>query len=120
MLAQVREPALFHCAAGKDRTGLLAAVLLAALGVREEEIIEDYAATRSSLERILDRLRQSSSCDYAFAELPPETLHAEPQTMERLLGRVTRGYGSMRAYLLGSGITAAELAALEAALLEDD
>jgi protein-tyrosine phosphatase len=120
VLAQVHEPVVFYCAAGKDRTGLLAAVLLAALGVREEDVIEDYAATRSSLERILDRLRGSSSYDYVFAELPPETLHAEPQTMERLLRHVTREYGSMQAYVLGCGISPAELAALAETVLEDD
>jgi len=118
LLAESREPALFHCAAGKDRTGLVAAVVLGALGVRDEHVIEDYAATRRSLEQIVERLRESSSYDYVFTELPPETLHAEPQTMARLLGRVARDHGSMRGYLLGSGLQEAELTRLEIALLD--
>jgi protein tyrosine/serine phosphatase len=119
VLADATAPALVHCAAGKDRTGLVAAVVLGALGVREEEIVEDYAATRLGLERIVDRLRASASYDFVFSELPPDTLHAEPETMERLLAHVARDHGSMRGYLLGSGVTEAELAALEASLLDE-
>jgi protein-tyrosine phosphatase len=119
VLAETRDPALFHCAAGKDRTGLVAAVVLGALGVRDEDIVEDYAATRRSLERIVDRLRTSASYDYVFTELPPDTLHAEPETMERLLAHVAGEYGSMRGYLRDSGVDEAELAALEASLLTE-
>jgi len=119
VLAASTEPALFHCAAGKDRTGLVAAVVLGALGVRDDDIVEDYAATRRSLERIVDRLRTSSSYDYVFTELPPDTLHAEPETMERLLAHVADEWGSMRGYVLGSGVGESELASLEAALLAE-
>ena len=118
VLAEAHEPGLFHCAAGKDRTGLVAAVVLGAVGVRDADIVDDYAATRRSLERIVDRLRGSSSYDYVFTELPPDTLHAEPETMERLLAHVARDHGSMRGYLLGSGVAEADLASLESALLE--
>jgi hypothetical protein len=45
-LARVDAPAVFHCAAGKDRTGVLSAVILGALDVRDEVIVADYAATR--------------------------------------------------------------------------
>ncbi len=39
---QVNHPALFHCSAGKDRTGVLAATILAVLGVSQEDIVADY------------------------------------------------------------------------------
>src|SRR4029079_11322798 len=41
----VERPLLFHCAAGKDRTGVIAAVLLGVLGVAEADIVEDYELT---------------------------------------------------------------------------
>lgn len=118
LIADDPAPALFHCAAGKDRTGLVAAVLLGAVGVAEQDVIEDYAATRRSLARIVERLRASDAYQYVFAELPPDTLHAEPATMESLLARVADAHGSMRDYLLASGVDDATLARLEEQLLE--
>ena len=42
-------PVVFHCAAGKERTGILAGLLLSALGVSDETIMEDYELTNLSL-----------------------------------------------------------------------
>jgi protein-tyrosine phosphatase len=46
-------PLVFHCASGKDRTGLLAALLLALLGVDEEQIAADFARTELATERLI-------------------------------------------------------------------
>lgn len=116
-LAASPGPAVFHCAAGKDRTGVLAAVVLGALGVADADIVADYAETRSALPRILERLRASESYAYVFSELPPETLHAEPATMEALLARVRAEWGSMRGYARAVGVSEATLDALAAGLL---
>jgi hypothetical protein len=43
---------VFHCTAGKDRTGLLAALLLSAIGVRREHVLADYALTAAGIERM--------------------------------------------------------------------
>jgi len=118
ILAASDAPALFHCAAGKDRTGVLAAVVLGALEVPDAVIVEDYADTRRSLDRIVARLRQSSSYEYVFTELPPETLHAEPATMEELLAHVRQRYGSMRGYLREAGVADASVDRLAAHLVE--
>jgi protein tyrosine/serine phosphatase len=109
--------AVFHCAAGKDRTGVLAAVVLGALGVRDEDIVEDYAWTRRALPRILERLRASESYRYVFTELPPETLHAEPETMADLLARVRGEWGTLRDYARWAEVPQATLDALAARLL---
>lgn len=119
VLAAADAPALFHCAAGKDRTGVVAAVVLGAVGVCKEDLVQDYAATRRSLDRIVARLRESESYRHVFRELPPDTLHAEPATMRALLKRVAEAHGSMRDYLLGAcGVDGATLSRLEDALLE--
>lgn len=52
---------LFHCAAGKDRTGILAAVVLLLLGADRSEIVEDYSRTEQNLVAIFDRLRTTAS-----------------------------------------------------------
>ena len=50
-------PAVFHCAAGKDRTGLLAALLLSALGVSDEDVVADYALTEAAMDRMMALVR---------------------------------------------------------------
>lgn len=117
ILSASEGPAVFHCAAGKDRTGVLAAIVLGALDVPDAAIVEDYADTRRSLPRIVARLRQSTGYDSVLTELPPETLHAEPATMEELLAHVRARYGSMRGYLREAGVSGAAFERLERRLL---
>jgi protein-tyrosine phosphatase len=119
VLARSREPAVFHCAAGKDRTGVVAAVVLGVLGVDEAHIAEDYAFTSRGLGRILARLGQSESYRTIIAELPAEGHRAEARTMATLLGRVRSHYGSMQEYALHAGVEAECIARLELRLLED-
>jgi hypothetical protein len=64
-----------HCPAGKDHTGVLAAMLLGVLGVREEEIVADYAAAGGAVRRIgppgdTGRRRPSPSCTVQ-SKVPP-------------------------------------------------
>lgn len=106
-IAATDDPAVFHCAAGKDRTGVLSAVILGALGVRDELIVADYAATREGLDAVVERLMQSEGYREMFAALPPDTLHAEPDTMIGLLDYVRDEHGSMRGYLEAVGADSA-------------
>ena len=112
--------AVFHCAAGKDRTGVLSAVVLGVAGVGDDDIVEDYAYTRHALPKIVERLRASEAYQYVFTELPPDTLHAEPATMETLLASVRREWGSLRDYALWAGATPATLDQLAASLVAID
>src|SRR5215468_10518704 len=66
VLARTKDPAVFHCAAGKDRTGVISALLLSLLGVRDELIVADYAATREALDAIVDRLMASDGYQGMF------------------------------------------------------
>jgi protein tyrosine/serine phosphatase len=118
LIAASAEPLVFHCAAGKDRTGLVAAVVLGSVGVADEHVIDDYAYTQRALERIVARLRASEGYRYIVDALPADTLHAEPETMARLLEHARREYGSLRDYALRAGVAESSLAALERRLLE--
>ncbi len=117
-LAHTSHPTVFHCAAGKDRTGMVAAILLGVLGVPDPEIVEDYVLTSYALEGILDRLTQMPSYELLREELPPETLHARPETMESLLARIRKRFGSMRGYARSTGTPEATLRKLEERLVE--
>lgn len=53
-LVNQKSPLLFHCAAGKDRTGVAAAIILGILGVSEKDIIEDYLVSQSQVSKLLE------------------------------------------------------------------
>jgi protein-tyrosine phosphatase len=117
-LAEADAPAVYHCAAGKDRTGVVSAVLLGLLGVADELIVADYAATQQNLDAIIARLMASEGYQSMLENLPPDTLHAEPETMIALLARVRSKYGSMRGYVREIGVPDAAVERLEGRLLE--
>ena len=117
-LLEASTPAVFHCAAGKDRTGVISAILLGLLGVRDEIIAADYAATQENLDAIIDRLAESEGYREVLDKLPADTLHAEPETMFSLLQQLRDGYGSVRDYARDIGLNDSEIARLHARLLE--
>jgi len=117
-LAEADAPAVYHCAAGKDRTGVVSAVLLGLLGVADEIIVADYAATKQNLDAIVARLMASEGYQSWLPNLPPDTLHAEPQTMISLLERVREKYGSMCGYVREIGVPDDAVERLERRLLE--
>ena len=103
-LAATDAPAVYHCAAGKDRTGVLSAILLGVLGVRDEIIVADYAATQENLDAIVERLMATKGYYEMLSALPPDTLHAEPQTMIAFLEHMRERYGSMEEYARSAGV----------------
>lgn len=117
-LAESDAPAVYYCAAGKDRTGVVSAVLLGVLGVREEVIIADYAASQEKLDAIIDRLLATESYQEMLAVLPEDTQHAEPETMISLLDRIRERYGSVSEYALAAGVSRDSLERLRDRLLE--
>ncbi|MBF6168788.1 tyrosine-protein phosphatase [Streptomyces gardneri] len=110
-----RHSVLFHCAAGKDRTGVLAAVLLDAVGVPAEAIAADYALTGERMQRVRDRLDALAS----YAGLPPVStgiLGVEAEVMRRFLANLSARHGGAAEWLLTNGLTTAELARLREVL----
>ena len=53
-----RQPVLFHCSAGKDRTGLTAAILLSLAGVSDEDIVKDYTRSERELSSVVEVLEK--------------------------------------------------------------
>lgn len=105
-------PAVFHCSVGKDRTGVLAALVLGFLGVTDEVIVEDYVLSASAMVRILDRLRAEYPDAPAEVErFAPVVLSVEPASMAGFLAEVHARHGSFDAMAgaLGLGATVAQL-----------
>jgi protein-tyrosine phosphatase len=108
-------PLVFHCAAGKDRTGVLSALVLSCLGVGRDVIVDDYVQTAAGLELILERLRGPAS-GYDLQGDPRVTIEAA--TMERFLDGLERRYGDATGWARSAGVDDATLDALRTTLLE--
>jgi len=111
-------PALLHCSAGKDRTGVVVAVLLAALGVSDELIAADYALSSRYLDPgqtpVIGRLAEASGLG---DELAAELLRSPPGLIAEALSRVRATAGSAEDYLFDHGLRPIDLANLRAALI---
>lgn len=115
-------PLLIHCTAGKDRTGLSAALLLSWLGVEDDLIIQDYSISNlfyDDFVRVSGRiLKQLGQLGIKEAEVYP-LLVADPRTMKTTLTYIRQHYGSVEAYLRGpAGLDEASLQAIKDRLLE--
>lgn len=98
-------PCLFHCAAGKDRTGVVAALVLGVLGARDEEILEDYAASAGVVDATLASLGDDApELTRAIRTTPAAHLAVEPTAMQAVLDHVRDEHGSVLAYLRGIGV----------------
>ncbi len=111
-------PAVFHCAAGKDRTGLLAALLLGALGVSHDDIVADYALTVEGMARFRAwAAREWPEWFERMATMPPAFTAALPEAMRLIVEELSAEHGSIRNYVKSIGVSDATLARLESVLL---
>ncbi|MGH0035093.1 MAG: tyrosine-protein phosphatase [Myxococcota bacterium] len=104
LLAEVEAPVVFHCAAGKDRTGVISALLLSLVGVPEETIVADYAFSRQNIDLINARLNASETYQRLMSDLPEGAYDADPAAMRHFLERVAREHGSMRGWAEAAGV----------------
>ncbi len=111
-------PAVFHCTAGKDRTGVLSAIVLSLLGVDEPTVVGDYALSGAAMQRLRAKLIAKYPEGRETIENIDEVFSAEPAQMELLLDHVRERYGSVGAYVEGLGAERALIEGLRAALLE--
>lgn len=102
-------PALVHCAAGKDRTGLVAAMLLELVGVPDETIITDYALSYNYLQPVLDEFRAKGVADGFDAEEYEQILLSPAASMAQTLMHLRTVYGGTRIYLHQNGLSHEQL-----------
>jgi protein-tyrosine phosphatase len=111
-------PALVHCSAGKDRTGIVIALVLAVLGVPDELIMADYALSASYLDQALTpAIGQLAASTGLGEELAGRLIVSPPELIAEVLGRVRAAAGSVDGYLRDHGLSQAELSNLRAALV---
>lgn len=113
-------PAVFFCNAGKDRTGVVAAMVLTLLGVPDDVVAADYARTQPALAAIATVSRRDYPADVgAWRRLSPDLAEARAGTMLTFLALVRERVGGFGPYLAGLGVDPAHLDALRANLLTD-
>jgi protein-tyrosine phosphatase len=111
-------PLLFHCAAGKDRTGVLAAVLLRTLGVVEPDVVEDYVLSADAMARRLAWLQGTNpTAAAAMAAQPAGWLAAPAEVMRTVLHHLEELHGGAAGYLVDHGLDPAAVDELRHALL---
>lgn len=110
-------PAIVHCAAGKDRTGLVTALLLSLLDVNPADIVADYLATEPNMPRIVERFRTWPHYREHMTQVPPEVYLAEEHTIRGFLHTLDRNHGGAIGWAHAHGIRDATIYQLRDSLL---
>ncbi len=119
LASSARLPAVFHCSAGKDRTGVLAALVLSALGVPDDVIAADYHLSASAVDQLVAWLRATRpELSEEMARQPKAFLSCPPEAMHTFLDALRVRHGSVEGYLVGIGVEADTLVRLRQVLLE--
>jgi protein-tyrosine phosphatase len=115
------EGVVVHCTAGKDRTGIVVALALLAVGVDRQTVVADYAQTEGNLqgawlEKMLELVKSHG------VEVTPDIRvimgGSPPEALEGVLDLIDRERGGLHQYLLDAGLDELELAKLRSALVE--
>ncbi len=109
--------AIVHCAAGTDRTGVVVALALRAVGVGTDAVAADYAASGERLAAVFDRLRLSSTYSASSPARSADSQRPQPETMARFLGELDSRYGGVVKWLAAHGFGAEDVHRLRVKLL---
>lgn len=118
-IARAEGAVLVHCAAGKDRTGVVVALVLDAAGVDRDAIARDFQATGERIEAIIARLRSSDTYRAELAGHDTRRHAPAPGTIERFLELVDSRLGGSVAWLSATGLDAADIERLRRRLAGD-
>jgi protein-tyrosine phosphatase len=111
-------PAVFHCTAGKDRTGLLSALVLSLLGVPEETVVADYALSGEAMARLRAKLIVKYPDGKLLITDSDAIFSADPANMVALFAHLRARYGTVAHYAAEIGVPDDVISRLREALLE--
>ena len=119
LASPTRLPAVFHCSAGKDRTGVVAALVLATIGVHDDDIAVDYALSERAMAQLVAWLtaRRPDLTDH-MAQQPAALLACPPGAIRGFLASLRDRYGSTDGYLAAIGVNADTRTLVRETLLE--
>lgn len=99
-----RVPTVLHCAAGKDRTGLVTALTLRLVDVEEDAVVDDYLRTGENMARIVQRFRDWPRYRDHMQRVPPEVYRADESTIRGFLRELDSRYGGARGWAAARGV----------------
>jgi protein-tyrosine phosphatase len=112
-------PAVVHCSVGKDRTGVIVALVLSVVGVPDEVIALDFAATGLFLTDEHRAMMIAMIASYGMEESQAaQLMSSDPVLITEVLASVRRHHGSVESYLVAHGVSLEEIEALRRELLE--
>jgi protein tyrosine/serine phosphatase len=115
-IAHAEGAALVHCAAGKDRTGVVVALALTVAGVPPQAVVDDYAASGERADAILARLRRSRTYASDVNSKPAASQRVRAETMAAFLEQMGSRYGGVARWLADHSFGAEDLRLLRAKL----
>ena len=119
LASPARLPIVFHCSAGKDRTGVLAALVLAAVGIPDDTIAADYQLSALAMDRLVDWIAASQPEHAAhMARQPKIFLECPPHAITAFLDGLRDRHGTVDGYLLDIGVGTETLEKIREVLLE--
>jgi protein-tyrosine phosphatase len=111
-------PSVFFCSAGKDRTGLVSALILSAVGVSDEDVVADYARTEDNMDGEFRRRVEARAIAAGLDEQAlASKLGAPRELMLEILAELRARHGGVAGYLAAHGLRDDELDALRGALV---
>jgi protein tyrosine/serine phosphatase len=115
-IARSEGAALVHCAAGKDRTGVVVALALTVAGVPAQAVAADYAVSGERIEALIGRLRRSRLYARDVNSKPADTQRPRAETMTAFLEQMDARYGGVASWLSAHGLSDEDLDALRVKL----
>jgi len=110
-------PGVVYCTGGKDRTGVVVAVVLGLVGVPDDEIVADYARSSGRMRSIFQRFGDAFEPG-ELATVPDDFFEAPTEIMHTFLGQLRQQFGSLEAYTATLGLRTGDVEGLRAQLLE--
>lgn len=112
ILADAKSGVLFHCSAGKDRTGIISALLLSLVGVPKNDILVDYQISYTYILEMVKQLHMDNP------DLPSFIGQSKIEYIDDFLQHFNKKYGSVENYFLEIGLTKKEIQAIKSKLTE--
>lgn len=106
---------LYHCTAGKDRTGVITMFLLRLAGVKDDVILADYSVSETNMKEEFDRQRKM--VEAAGIKIPDYIFESRPEFLKKLMDHIDKAYGGAQGYLKEIGLADEDVGKLKEKLI---